>query len=512
MSCDRNTVFPTAKEPLPPPLPRQGMALVLVLAVLTLGLGLSFALLQSQTTQMFLQRNASHRDQARQAALSGVSAALQQIRHADWAGVDTSFEQVLGNGRSFRVSYAPGDDRLDPQHPDYWLWPYRVTISVTGYSEDPLNPQMGVEHTIRLVVQLVPEKLQPVPRAWTESLSYALYQRYHSTRRKVEVEVPCQIDGTVRFQDKLAYMIRYPVPQEAAARLAEDWNALRAMGVGDFRTFTSSIELPRNKQSADTLQLLQKLGVSLVDRPASSRDNWYLRKAITSYRLYPGGPVFQASQLPPYLQDTVLEPDPKTNPLGLFYRNGSVELGDNVRIHGTLLTHAFWNGNLRISGVNVVLEPVSMPPLRGEQVPVQLPAVILLQHLEVLPGATAEIRGAVYVSDRLRVKADSQAGIVFRVQGPVSVQRLDIRSRSKWDQGKGWWNATWDEFLQLQHPWFPIWLAEQHDLDSTPQIVLSGPVNTVHYHWPDAKTPLLDYPAPDQGLQWDLVRWEEFGP
>ncbi len=487
------------------------MALVLVLVVLTLGLGLSFALLQAQSVQMFLQRNASHRDQARQAALSGVSAALRQIRQRDWAGVDTSFERSLGNGRSFRVSYTAGDASLQPTDADYWLWPYRVTITVTGRSEGPLNPQQSVEYTIELVVQLVPEKLQPVPSAWSESLSYSLFQRSGSGNGNLKVEVPCQVQGAVRLQETLKYMQKYPEPQQAAQRLAQDWNALRQQGGKDHRTFTGSMELPWNKQGSDTLTLLQKLGISLSDRATDPAEDWSLAQSITSYRLYPGGPQFQAQAVSSYLQDTVLEADPKTNPLGLFYRNGSIELGDHVQVRGTLLTYTSGNGTLYLSGHNITIEPVSMPPLAGQTLPVQLPALVLLQHLKVQPGASAEIRGAVYVADRLRVTRDSQSGISFLVQGPVSLRRLNIRPRSQWDRDDDWWEDRWDEFQQSGHPWFPLWLAEQHGLDSTPRIVLSGPLQTVHYHWPDGTSPFFDYPAPDQGLHWDLVRWEESG-
>ena len=491
---------------------RAGAALVLVMMVLSLGVVLSFALLQAQTAHMFLQRNADHTEQARQAALSGVSAALQQMRDPEWSGVDSSFQQDLGSGMSFLVSYTAGDDQLTPEDPDYWLWPYRVTVTITGRSEDPANPQIASEHTIRLVVQLVPEQLSPVPAAWTTSLQYALFQRYRSSGQDAVVEVPCQIQGRSRFQKKLKFMKSYPYPDQAAQRLAGDWYLLQQQQQTDYRTFTGEVELPLDKQTGRTLQALQALGVPVTDRKKNYREDWPLKRAIFSYRLYPGGPVFQAEQLPASLQDVVLEPDPTTNPLGLFFRIGSIELGEDVEIHGTVLTYTFWNGSLKLDGSDILIEPVSMLPLQGETKPVQLPAVILLQHLKVEEDCSAEIRGAVYVSDRLRVYKGSQGDIWLRIQGPVSVERLDIRARDEWDQDDPWWETTWQEFQQSGEPLFPLWLLENKGLDSTPRIVLSGPSDQVRYHWPDARYPIYVQPSEEEGLQWDLVRWEETGP
>ncbi len=497
----------------PGPVPRRaGAALVLVMMVLSLGVVLSFALLQAQTTHMFLQRNANHLDRARQLALSGVSAALQQMRDPQWAGVDTGFQRTVGTGQSFHVSYTAGDPQLTPGDADYWLWPYRVTVTVTGRSEDPANPQIASEHTIRLVVQLVPEQLAPVPAAWTTSLQYALFQRYRSSGQDAVVEVPCQVQGRSRFQKQLKYMNSYPLPDQAAQRLAADWHLIYQAQQGEYRTFTGEVELPLNKQSGRTLQALQALGVPVTDKAKNSSEDWPLKRAIFSYRLYPGGPVFQAEQLPASLQDTVLEPDPTTNPLGLYYRMGSIELGEDVEIHGTVLTYTFWNGSLRLNGTNILIEPVSMLPLQGENKPVQLPAVILLQHLKVEEDCSAEIRGAVYVSDRLRVYKDSQADISLQIQGPVSMERLDIQARDEWDQGAQWWDATWQEFQQSGDPLFALWLLQNKGLDSTPRIVLSGPSDQVRYHWPDARYPIYVHPSEEEGLQWDLVRWEETGP
>ena len=54
----------------------------------------------------------------------------------------------------YEVTFSTGDPLLLPGNANYAEYPYRLTITSTGYAEDPSDPDMRAIHRVRSVVQL----------------------------------------------------------------------------------------------------------------------------------------------------------------------------------------------------------------------------------------------------------------------------------------------------------------------------------------------------------------------
>ncbi|HPP53384.1 MAG TPA: hypothetical protein PK777_10565, partial [Thermoguttaceae bacterium] len=94
-----------------------GVAVVMVLMVLAMTLAVCYAMLRTQSTTLLIQENEQLQNLARQAAMSGLRAALQRMHSADWSGGSSSFQETISSNQSFQVSYTPGDSLLTAADP-----------------------------------------------------------------------------------------------------------------------------------------------------------------------------------------------------------------------------------------------------------------------------------------------------------------------------------------------------------------------------------------------------------
>jgi len=153
------------------------------------------------------------------------------------------------------------------------------------------------------------------------------------------VELPCRIEGPTRLQGRLYLAEDAPNDTSAHSQYLTDLNTMRQQGYGDYRPFNGPVSLRATAQTGSTLHNLQtKLGVtytaSSLKAPAS---DWVRPTSLATYRLYLGGKSYNVPVVGTTLENITLSADPKTNPLGLFWREGSVTLRGNVTIRGTLL-------------------------------------------------------------------------------------------------------------------------------------------------------------------------------
>ena len=190
--------------------PHRGMTVILVLAMLSITLALSYAMLRTQATNEQVQRNSSERGSARQAAQAGMSIALRKMHEANWGGVGVTLSGELGDGLSYRATYTTGDASLTASSPDYWLYPYRVTVTAVGTATDPGSPGIEATHTIRTVVQLVPRKLADEPANWTALQPYTVCQWGTGLGREFNLDFPSRIEGPVSLQNEIRYLANYP--------------------------------------------------------------------------------------------------------------------------------------------------------------------------------------------------------------------------------------------------------------------------------------------------------------
>jgi hypothetical protein len=495
---------------------RRGMSLIVVLVVLSVSMALACAVLRTQGATVQLARNTDRQDTARRAALSGLTAAIRRMHvQGDWAGVGSTWSGSLSATQSFSVSYTAGDASLTAGQADYGEYPFRVTLMATGYAQDPAYSAAVATYTIRAVVRLVPKKLADPPTGWATLAPYTVYQWLPSGSTlgsAFEVEVPCQFRGGVRIRSDLTLCDDYPEDTDARDRLLKDLNAMRAANLGDHRPFTGGIYLPSGSSTTVRNLLTQKLGLTVTDTASTDTVSWLHPGTVSTYQLYAGGPVYTVPTISTTLQNTMLQPDQVTNPLGLFYCADRLYLNSNVTVRGTLITNTS-EGDIFINGTNVQVQPVNLPPLDGTTTPVQLPVMVLRDDLRVFSGSHGSVQGLVAVWDEVEFQQGPQTSTSFTVEGRLLGKQFFMRGRDEWDQSLLWWQFAHGGFeWSADHggtPYFPVWLQSAFGLAYTPRIRVQPPASPPTYHWNGLSNPIY-VPGPgDPGLRWEVVTWKE---
>jgi hypothetical protein len=169
------------------------MALVLVLALISLTLGVSYALVRVQTSTVKTATNGRLTDAARQAALTGLSAGLRRISQTSWGGIGSTVTGNVNTTDTYGVTFTEGDPNLLDTDPDAADWPYRVTVTATGYAVDPTASGVTTTYKVEAVARLVPKQLSSNPSMWTMMLGYVYYQTGTDNN---SVQLPVRITGT----------------------------------------------------------------------------------------------------------------------------------------------------------------------------------------------------------------------------------------------------------------------------------------------------------------------------
>lgn len=479
---------------------RRGVSVILVLTLVSMTLALAYAMMRSQGTAVHIRNNADRRALARHAATTGLTLAWKKMHTAVWAGVDTSLAGAVGANEGYTVTYTAGDPALSPDDADY---PYRVTLESSGYSIDPADPTRVSTHRVRAVVRLVPRETPAEPADWSNMQKRTVYQ---TGSEPFEIDIPCRISGSVRVQGKLKIARHYPDDYSAWAQYLTDLNKMRVASREDFRPLGGPVFVPAYLQDAIDIQaLVSYLGVSGYDIPVrATAADWVKPGAPTTYSIYDGGPVYNVPTVDTSLQDTTLQPDPRTNPLGIFYRNGTVSIRDNVTVRGTL----FCKDDVKIEGTNVHIEPVDLPNVDDSGLPFRLPAVVCRNFLVTSAGG-GSLRGLAAVFDRFEVQKSSET-VEFAVSGRLITQALYVKERQPWETLS--WKNEYDAFEEVEEDledgatlYFPEWLRH----DPKPRITIAPESTSARYHWYIPDDPVyLPHPG-DDGFCWDMIRWTD---
>lgn len=485
---------------------RRGMAVVLVLGMLAIAMGISYALIHSQTVSQQVQSNGNLRQQARHAARTALAAALRKMHESSWGGVGSTLAGQISSTESYSVTWQAGDAQLTAGHTEEADLPYRVTLQVTGYAVQPGASATTATHRLEAVVQLEPRKLGPQPAPYAQMLQYTLYQCDDET---VSLELPCRIEGPVRLQDRLRLGESYPQPTSALERFLTDLNLLRVDGAGDWRPFSGPLYLPTNKTSSSTRSLLtDNLGLTLNNLAASSPSGWSHPGAIATYRLYAGGPQYTAEVLGSSLTGVTRQPDPRTNPAGVFVRNGDLDLNDDVTLRGTVIV----TGQLRVLGTNVRVESAPIKPVLGSSQPVHLPALLVGDDIQIRDDANCTIQGVVATWDRFDIQQGSDE-TVLDLQGHIICYDFDVASRDEWLLSSLWWQILYNLFnnqllgdTPIQR--LPYWLRLL-GYDPRPSLTIRQQSTALTRHWLSANDPLYVPGTSDPGMRWSLLRTVE---
>lgn len=488
---------------------RQGMAVLMVLLLLSVTLGLTYAAMRSQITSHAIQRNSDRRSAARQAAITGLTLALKKMHSSEWSGVNSSVKGSVGAYESYLVTYATGDASLPSSDAEQ---PYRVTLLSTGYAADPQHPSSVAAYRVRAVVRLIPRKLADEPTDWQEMMSYTACQWSYGN---FTMNAPARIEGPVRIQATLRLGWDYAWWMDPREGYYSGLGAMFRAGRGDYRPFNAQVSLPTWWQILDTTSTLStQLAVPVANVSLKTMRGMAFPAALATYRLYPGGKLYTVPQLPRTIQNAVYEPDPETNPAGLFFRTGSLYLGDDVTIRGTVITAVGSGGRIQAAGQRVRLEAAPLPALYGTTEQVQLPAVVAGESFEVLPNTQLSVKGLVAAYSSFQTNAAEHTKIAISHQGKLIAQNIELNGGSDWIKSLEWWSQRYGAFRSQEAakdgiPYFPEWLSKNYGLKYPPQVTIKPSETAVRYHWHNPQNAIYAADPSDGGLRWDLLCWTE---
>ncbi|QDU53806.1 hypothetical protein [Gimesia panareensis] len=335
--------------------PRSGISLILVMFALSMSLVLTYSFIQTQSVQTQISANGSRRDLARNAARAGISDALNRLNSLDWAGVSDRYRrpfQADDDGEcTYTVSFEAVGNSLSSV--------LELNVYSLGVWTSAENPDMKSEHQITARVRLVPRLIGRTilpgdSAAATDQISnagdfdrikgYALFaeQGYYS----LNFDPATRIDGNLWLYDRL-HMFTDPAWSSTIrdTYLTDVGNRFVTFPAGSTSLSEATISAPH--PIAGNITFYNYPSYSIRDDLSDLKVSWSTTterltipstdySAFTSYRLYEGGPLYQAETVNSSLYNQTLKPTP-ANPLGIFYRSGNLSIYDNVTIQGTLV-------------------------------------------------------------------------------------------------------------------------------------------------------------------------------
>jgi hypothetical protein len=508
------------------------MAVLLVLGLLAITLAVSYAALRTQGTTSHMARNAGRSLDARLAAESGLAAAMHKISDSSWQGVDVNLSGDVTDDSRYEVTFTTGDSTLVPGHPQYAEFPYRLTITSTGYAEDPSNPDVRAIHRVRSVVQLARRAYTANPGNWTTLTNFTMYQW---ANRTTQVQVPMRIEGPVNILGTLFLCTEYPSHVTARSRYLQDLNAMRNASRGDHRPFNGPVTIAYSRNAGSLTPLQTWLGLTTHDTTAATTPPLTHPGDVASYRLYPGGKNYQ----PPVLQDTygtamqnvTLGANPETNPLGLYRCRGAMTLNNNVNITGIIVADSS-TPEITIGGTNVVLQGANLPRLEGSNQNYQLPILIVREDVRINGGSAAQINGVSVLFDEFELKRGASS-TQFALTGNLIAAGINLKGREPWTMTPGDWSSDYNNFngtgsilgalltalfnfirSTLGLPagatvHFPEYMQVVRSFTFQPALTLKPDSSGVLSRWQDWTQPIYQKDPGDPGLRWNLVRYED---
>ncbi|MGD0517730.1 MAG: hypothetical protein ABSA26_09365 [Thermoguttaceae bacterium] len=482
---------------------RRGVAVFLVLLLITLTLVISYAAVRTQNMAFMVQRNSDRRAVAQQTAVTGMTMALKKMQNSSWAGFGSTLTGTLSTSESFTATYTFGDASLTSSSSDYNDYPFRGTISVTGKSIDPVNTQNVSTYQISAVVRLVPRQLSTEPSDWSTMQQFMVYQTH---QQPFEIDIPCQMSGSVRIQGALKIAPNYPDTSDSWVCYLSHLNSMRSGGYSDDRPFTGTVRYVSSTMDGTELTALTGyLGVTASSLTAATAgSDWTQPSGFSTYQIYPGGPTYSIPLVSNNLQSVTLGPDPLTNPLGIFYYAGSLTIKSGVTIKGSL----FCKNSLTLDGANISFEPVELPGLFGAGTSIRLPAIICNNLTVNSTVSSSSIKGLVAVFNTFTIAKASELQ-TFAITGRVISKIFYIKERLPWNT-ISWTYYYYYFWLQRYSgiPYFPVYMGN-YSRNPKPLLTIQPDTTSITYHWPTPNASVLAINSIDGALRWEIVKWTE---
>jgi hypothetical protein len=497
----------------------RGIAVVMVLGLLAITIAISYATLRGQGTTTQLARNGGRSLDARAAARSGVAAALRAMSQNGWAGVGTPLSSNVTPNSWYLVTFTTGDTKLTNADPAYSEWPFRVTIESTGFASDPLNTNIQAQYKSCCVVQLLRKNMVSDPANWSSIITQNVYQFSSSD---AWVQFPVRINGNSTFLGKLQLCTEYPAAYSGSYTPRDKYLLglqLRSGTLGDYRPFALGKLylkglLTQQDAATVTTMLTVNLATPAVEALVTASPPGHPGAPLT-YRLYPGGDVFYATQLGGTLSGQTLAPDVKQNPLGIYCTNGPLSIQGNVQVTGTIITDGSGGSDVTISQANNVLQPYSLPALYGASQLYQLPALIAKSNVTINKAANVQLHGATLCWKTFEVFNNDTTpanSTTLSLTGNLITDTFKQHGRSTWTQTALQWNVDQLAFtgqMATGVPYFPDYEQTQRTFTVKPTLTFSPDSSGVKPHWHDWSQAVYQADPADPGLKWEVVRWDE---
>ncbi|MFM9963512.1 MAG: hypothetical protein ACKV2Q_20070 [Planctomycetaceae bacterium] len=438
---------------------RRGLSLVIVLIAISMSMVVTYAALSTQARGVQVRQNGNRQDIARQAAESGAAIALNELQSATWSGVTTSLSGVLGTDQLGSTSYSVVLRTIDGQtSPSAYptgqgqttlsntaaffdatsnglsstsattaatatVQAFQLLIRSTGKWTSLTDPLDFVTETVEVGVELQPRvpgrqilapDITQATDVFASNAGYDLIQNYavfasagSKSSPSVTLEPGQRIDGATWLTRGIDIFNGPKWSNSVRTEFLKSTGTVHTTTSGSTVTllhphpFGGPVTNAYAFTSAETTDLAD-LKVSKItpssspSTPSITFANW------TTYQLYQGGFSYNAETLTSgTLSNVVLRPSLR-NPLGVFYRNGSLTIDDNVVVQGTIVC----SSKITIKGENVLVECVNWRNSSGGELVSNgtlfpRPPAIVAQSIEMKSGVRASLAGAVLLTSTL---------------------------------------------------------------------------------------------------------------
>ncbi|QDT38973.1 hypothetical protein [Stratiformator vulcanicus] len=409
---------------------RRGVALLIVMIAVSASLVLTLTFMQSQTVSVSISENLDHGRSALDAARTGAAAAFALMQSPEWEGVATPLTGTLGADTSGTISYTVTYHRVDPTDT---LAALAAALLVEARSTGTFTPtdatRAPIEKTVTFVAELKPrlpgrtigagddaalDDLAPWPTDWGTIQDYTITARGVGAD-PLAIEPRTGVSGDVFLSGST---VIFDTSNGSHWRTARD-EILSSIGeeyvAGGNRVSPHPIlgTLYFESSPSGTVQSeLTTLGVPWSQVDAPSPPSFDVAVFANSYHLYEGGFEYTPISVGSSVSNQTYEPT-AANPLGIVYRSGSVSLGSDVTVIGTVVA----TGDVRLDGDDIhIVAPNWSFGADGVEIDEphlwpRLPSLIsLTDDIETDDTVRAVVEGAIYAGGDLRC-ADLEYGI-----------------------------------------------------------------------------------------------------
>ena len=469
----------------PRPTARRGLSLLVVMVALSAAVVVSIAVLHTQEVAVRVAGQSAGILQAQQAAQTGLAAAIAQMQSPTWAGVETPVVGQVTSTAAGTATYTVSFSRVssDGTPAGAVLAALHVHLTSVG-SWLPAGQTRPVRRSLVATLRLTPrlpgrtvgpgdvatasDRAADLP-GFTDAAAYAAFAS-DSKGKTFTPEPQMRIEGNLWVCNKDSLVLLGDIDWKEPLRSA--WLDWMGSAIGQpyapLAGTVTSYQTPDNSTRDD----LTRLDVSYNTGPKLNLPAFDARQFAPDrpYRLLAYGFTYNSVAITTStLSSTTLQPS-DSNPLGIFYRDGDLTLGNGVTIRGSLVVR----GKLTITGSGLDLAAVSGPSLASASILSNanlwptLPAILAGDELRVEEAARGTVTGPVLAGDRIKFTAiptyaNETSLPLLTFDGPAITRDFDFSPPAYWKAlSKEDWKERQQAWENANRPSLPVYLSLQY--------------------------------------------------